>query len=205
MLKKIYILILISIIGFVQGCSRPLTSIYIEKQKPLRVTVDVCTTELPWNELDRKAYGGPIDVERHWYQDTAGHIIIFESAKLDDPGEFIVGDASVMVAGFEFFAYRTRWHGRYHTYIEGEDRNQKPIYLIFSGIGVQQEFSLLYSQDKEALEPILNCLGVDVATHKAHAQTFETSKSLESYIQSDWSAGVLFRHDIVRSKYAELL
>lgn len=203
---KILFTIIVAFGFFFQGCTSTQISMRLESQNPLLATIDKCHMTLPWHLVGQKEHGGPIDLERRWYQDEHGNVIVFESAKLDDPGEFVVGDASVMVAGFEFTTYKTLWHGRHHTYVEGIDREGVPIYLLFSGIGLQQDFALLYAKNKNALNEVLICLDKDneaLFKRERRASSLLPLERLETYIQSDWSAGMLFRHDIVRSKYVD--
>jgi hypothetical protein len=196
---------LIFVLGlfFLQGCatSLPPTAISIKQTSSDSFVFqsDKCTTTIPAKFLASGGENGKLLVQRYLFL-LDNSTLVLEKISLDRNFIFSVGLNSIVYAGFEFKNYKTTNVGNFHTFFEGTDRNGENIYALASGVGVFQDLSVVYSPSRDIIEKLATCVqsGVSVAFDNAKSDV-NLHTNPARMIKSDWSARMLFKHDIISS------
>lgn len=199
--------ILVFVFLFLQGCSTNLpfsmNLVQVEKNSVL-LKINSCSLLLPITPIATTSNFGKISIDRVFYQDEFNHILVHEKGRLDDKFVFLVGLNSLIYAGFELKDYKTYDIGAFHTYFEGVSKNQTPIYIIASGIGIFETFETFYSDDENTIKNIANCIKTgDSSYHEKNLQTItkqDYKQNTKSFIRSEWGPSIFFKHDIITSK-----
>lgn len=186
---------------FLQGCanSLPPAAISIKQISTDNFVFnsDKCVTTFPAKLLASQSEGGRLFVRRSIFQ-VDDSILVLEKIGLDHNNfVFSVGLNNIIYAGFEFQNYKTTNIGNFHTFFEATDRNGENIYVLASGIGVFQDVSIIYSSSKNIIEKLSTCVqnGQNPDFHESDLN-INISRAV---IKSDWSARMLFKHDIIMS------
>ncbi|MFV0482187.1 MAG: hypothetical protein ACK5LP_09410 [Campylobacteraceae bacterium] len=158
-----------------------------------------CFTEVPLRYISSSNYPGRLSVKRSFYH-YGKDVIIHERIWLDNNFVYSVGLDSVIYAGFEFKQYKKTSIGDFHTYFEGLSRTNTPIYVIAGGVGVFEDIFTIYSENKEVIQNLATCIKEGKQSEQLLPKDGKPSLFVNSYIKSDWSAGMLFRHNIIMSK-----
>ena len=189
---------LITFLFFFAGCSQVTTGIRIYQNK---LTANQCTATLPIKQVERTFDNGIIKLTRTFYASDLGNVLVHEQGSLDDTYEFIVGNISLMYAGFEFKRYRTKDAGRFHDYIEGIDRHGNPIYVLVGT--VDQNFELLYANSPKLIESLIACVQKEVPTQLVMEPLKGGSFPLhvKDAVMTDWGPRMLFMHGVIKRKF----
>lgn len=156
---------LLIILLFLSGCSQVTPGIHLYQNT---LKANQCSATLPIIQIERTYHSGTIKITRTLYASDLGNVLVHEKGSLDDGYEFVVGNVSLMYAGFEFKKYKVRDAGRYHDYIEGIDRFGNPVYVLVGTL--DQNFELFYANTPKLIESLIHC----VQKRRTHGTLYET-------------------------------
>ena len=157
-----------------------------------------CDITVNLKEIARQTHGGPLDLTRQAFEDSSGNYLIYERGKLDESLIFIVSLPDIMEAGFGMDSYKSFSLDRHHDLITGVSDDGTPLYILAQS--VDEGFSILYSQNYQSLQALVDCLG-EVKAPKLVATS--APKTPQEAIKSDWRNATFARHRIAVSKYYE--
>jgi hypothetical protein len=157
-----------------------------------------CDINIQLDEVARQTHGGPLDLTRQVFKDKDGNYLVYERGQLDDSLIFIVTLPDIMKAGFEMDSYQSFSLDRHHDLITGLGRDGTPLYILAQSLN--EGFSILYSQNYQSLQALVECLGEAPAPK---LPVISTPQTAQEAIKSDWRNSTFARHRIAVSKYYE--
>ncbi|MDR0762139.1 MAG: hypothetical protein LBF13_03685 [Campylobacteraceae bacterium] len=162
-----------------------------------------CENLLPLSYLGSSYYAGKINVKRSFYQSNES-ILVHEQGNLDSSFTFIVSLDSLTIFIFELKNPKITSLDNFYTYFEGTSRADKKIYIISAGIGPLETFDLLYSDDENIIKPLAECAkqGGEISLN---AKNGSIKMPLSSYIRSDFSPMLFFKHNIASPRHKKSL
>jgi hypothetical protein len=164
-----------------------------------RISADACVDELPFKYLGGGGEYSKVSLTRNYWQ-YGDEVIIKEHGMLDSNYQFSVSIDSLVGYSFELVGQKIFPLTPFHTYYEGTSRRTKESVYIISSSGTFESFDLLYSDRRDTIYALAQCIKTGAKPTLAARSSAPLSQEPQRYIRDDFSPVFFMKYDVIMSK-----